>query len=115
MFGVFRRPLTVTRKSGGEYVDGIWQPGSESQITIQASVQPTSPDDMELLPSGRRDRQAFTLYADTPLRISGEVEGSNADTVNIDGAKYEASARRPWQNNIINHHVTVVTKVPDDD
>lgn len=115
MFGIFRRPLTVTRKSGGGYVDGIWQPGDETTITVKASVQPTSPDDMELLPEGRRDRQAFTLYCDTPLRVSGDVEGANADLVDIEGVSYEVSARRPWQNNIISHHVAVVTRIPDDD
>lgn len=109
----FRRPLTVTRYGEGEWVDGMWQEGEPETLIIRASVQPTSPDDMEMLPEGRRDRQAFTLYSDDPFRTADDNEGTNADRVEIDGVTYEVSARAPWQNSIIPHHRSVVTKVAE--
>jgi hypothetical protein len=113
MFDVFRRSLTVIRQQPGQYVNGVWQPGSEETLTIRASVQPTSPDDIERLPEGRRERQAFTLYSSQALRIIDESEETNADIVEIDGQRYEATARQPWQNNLINHHRTIVTRISE--
>lgn len=110
MFGIFRKPLTVTRGAAGQYVDGIWQSGSESSFTIQASVQPTTPNDVQLLPEGKRDRLAYTLYSDTSLRIANDNTQEPGDIVTIDGDSFEAMARRPWQNSIIDHHVTIVVK-----
>lgn len=112
-FGIFRRPLTVTRYANGQWVDGIWQEGVAETLTMHASVQPTSPDDMVALPEGRRDRQAFTLYSNEALRVADDDGGTNADKVEISGATYEVSARQPWQNGIVPHHRSIVTKVPD--
>lgn len=110
MFGVFRKPLTVTREQPGQYVDGVWQPGTSATLTVNASVQPTTPDEMQMLPEGERDRQAFTLYSDTELLVSNDNTQQPSDRVQIDGATYKASARAPWQNSIIPHHRTVVVK-----
>lgn len=110
MFGVFRKPLQVSRGGQGQYVDGIWQGGATSSFTIEASVQPATPDDIQLLPEGKRDRLAYTLYSDTALRIANDNTQQPGDVVTIDGETFEAMARRPWQNNIIDHHVAIVVK-----
>jgi len=110
MFSRFRKTLTVTRGGAGQFVDGIFQPGTQSSFTIQASVQPTTPDDVELIPAGKRDRLSYTLYSDTALKIANDNTQQPGDRVLIDGETYEAMGRQPWQNNIINHHRTVVVK-----
>ena len=106
-----RMPLTIRRTEGGEYVDGIWQPGTESEFTARYSVQPTSPDDMEMLPEGRRDRQAYTLFGDKPLRKA--TDEGNADRVLIYGEWYEVSAHQPWRNGLIPHERIVATKLEE--
>ena len=110
-----RMPLTIRRTEGGEYVDGIWQPGTESEFTARYSVQPTSPDDMEMLPEGRRDRQAYTLFGDKPLRMA--TDEGNADLVLIYGEWYEVHARQAWRNGLVPHERMVATRLeeqPDD-
>jgi len=107
---MFRRPLTVTRQQPGQYVDGIWQPGSTATLAIRASVQPATPDDVELLPSGQENNQAFTLYSDTALHVANEIDNTVGDLVQIGGLEYRAMARQPWQNGVVDHHKTVVVK-----
>ena len=109
-----RMPLTIRRTEGGEYVDGIWQPGTESEFTARYSVQPTSPDDMEMLPEGRRERRAYTLFGDDSLQGVGT---DNPDLVQIDGEWYEVSAVQEWRNTLIPHCRSIVTRLeeqPDD-
>lgn len=104
MFGVFRRQLSVFRKPSGEYVDGVWQPyGDAEKLTITASVQPTSPEDIELLQSGKRKRRAYTLYSDVPFQMADDNKNIEADRVEIDGEMFEIEAVQNWQNSIIPH------------
>lgn len=113
MFGIFRQPLSVKRYQPGQFVGGIWQEGGSTTLQINGSVQPTGPDDMQALPEGRRDRQAFILFSDERLNTADDNDGTNADVVTIDGQTYEVSARQPWQNGIIPHHRSIVTKEPE--
>lgn len=111
MFGIFRRPLTVTRHQPGQYVNGLWVEGATETFEARYSVQPTSPNDMQALPEGRRERRAYTLIGDTPLR---SVEATtNPDRVEIDGEMYEVSAVQEWRNNIIPHTQVIVTREPE--
>ena len=105
-----RRPLTVRRKTGGGYEDGLWVPGTVTEFTARYSVQPTSPDDMQSLPEGRRERRAYTLFGDTPL-LSVGVE--NPDLVSVDGEWYEVAAVQEWRNTLIPHTRAIVTRLED--
>jgi hypothetical protein len=110
MFGVFRRDLTAYRYSEGQYVDGIWQEGTETERTISASVQPTSTDDIELLPAGREQARNYTLITEDDLR---GLTSANPDQVDIDGERYEVSAIQVWANSIIPHKRAIVTRMED--
>ncbi len=39
MFNVFRKDLTVKRKTAGSYVNGFWVAGTDTTLTIKASVR----------------------------------------------------------------------------
>ena len=105
-----RKEITVYRVSAGQYVDGVWQEGTETSFTDRFSVQPTSPDDMEMLPEGRRQNRAYTLIGDNMLR---GVTDSNPDQVEIEGERYEVSAAQRWGNSIIPHARNVVTRLDE--
>lgn len=108
----FRRPLTVTRKAGVDtYVKGVLVPGADGPLTITASVQPTKPDEMQLLPEGRRDSESFRLYTSTRLLTATDDTKKNADTVSINGFDYEVLYCATWQNNVINHYKALVVKL----
>lgn len=105
----FRQSVTVTRYAAGSYTKGVFAPGTTSTLTIQASIQPASPNDTLLLPELRRNDKAFVLFSDTELRL---VNGStNPDRVTLFGETYEVLAKSPWRNNVINHYYYVVAKV----
>ena len=105
-----RRLLTVRRKSGGEYVNGVWVPGTVTEFTARYSVQPTSPDDMQSLPEGRRERRAYTLFGNKPLLSVGS---ENPDLVSVDGEWYEVSDVQEWRNTLIPHTRAIVTRLED--
>lgn len=111
-FAVFRKPVTVNRPGAGSYVDGFWQQGAPSQLTIQASVQPASQDDMELLPEGRRITGGYRLYTNDTLNLASGTQ--NADRVVINGADYEVMAEADWSNGIIPHKSYLVARVVED-
>jgi len=70
-FNVFRRPLTVQRKTAGSYdEDGLFSEGLITTITIQASVQPANGAILQALPEGQRNLESYTLYTDTPLNVA---------------------------------------------
>ena len=105
--------LTVTREDPGHYGDndGIWYPGDTSTFTIRASVQPLRPDEIELLPDGRRMSEAFRIYTATPLRLAVEGSNENADKVEIYGNMYEVFSQETWQNKLIDHYKIIVLKI----
>ena len=108
----FRRPLTVTRKSAVDtYVKGVLQVAAASTVSITASVQPLKPNEMELLPEGRRESEAFRLYTSTKLFPAEDSTKKNADIVSIDGKNFEVLSCATWQNNVIPHYKAIVVKL----
>lgn len=107
-----RETLTVKRVSAATtYTKGIAQAEGTANITIKASVQPLRANEMELLPEGRRDSEAFRLYTDTELLPADEVTKKNADVVVYNGKDYEVLSCARWQNRVVPHFKGVMVKV----
>jgi len=108
----FRQSITLKRRTGtGSFTKGIFTDSGTSDITIQGSIQPLKADEMELLPEGRRDSEAFRIYTDTKLFPANDDTKLNADRVVLGGKEYEVLACATWQNNVINHYKAVVVKL----
>lgn len=114
-FAVFRKSVTVRRTAPGSYVDGFWQEGGlvTPAPVINASVQPATQDDMQLLPEGRRITGAYRLYTNDTLNLA--IGAQNADRVSINGADYQVMAEADWSNGIIPHKSYLVARVVEDD
>lgn len=114
MFEVFRKDLIVIRVGDG-FLDerGIWLDGTDTYLTIKASVQPTPAKVLETLPEGYRTKSTYTLYTNTRLRVS-EDGLSNPDNVLIEDQLYQAIRIASWQNKLINHYQILVSKVDVD-
>jgi hypothetical protein len=109
-FARFRRPLTVSRKSLGAYVNGIWVQNEDYSFTILASVQPATPEDLQSLPENRRTLTAYRIYTDTQLLSA--LEGvRNPDTMTINDEEYEIAQVGVWQNGVINHYKCLAVRV----
>ena len=111
MFNVFRKGLTVKRKTAGSYINGFWVAGTNTVLTIKASVQPLSGKDIELLPEGKRLAGGYKLFTDDTLKVAIEGTSQDSDTVSIYGFDYEVIGQEIWANNLINHNVSLVSKV----
>lgn len=105
----FRKPLVVTRKSGADYVNGFWVGGTDSEITIQASRQPTSGDVRKNLPEGYDIDSAFDLFTSTELHPA-KSGGQQSDTMTILGDEFHVVRVEKWQNGVISHYRCTVAR-----
>ena len=103
-----RKKLTA-RNANGQRVKGRWQESTGTPFEILASVQPTTPNEIESLPENRRESISYTLYSRDDLVSLGENE--NPDQVQIEDAWYEVTVKNTWKNGLINHNQYVVTKI----
>jgi hypothetical protein len=108
MSSSFRKQLIRKTKAAGTIVNGVFVDGATTPTNIMASVQPLKPHEIEHLPEGRRDSQAYWLFTDTKLNT---VTSANPDLITIDNEDYEVNKIEPWQNNVLSHYKVLVVKV----
>ncbi len=117
MFDVFRRNLTVKRKTGGTYNDlGIWENGAEEILEIKASVQKTDAEILQTLPEGYRSKESYVLFTSTELKTV-DIGVTNPDRVVINGEDFQVVRVSPWQNinfKTIKHYHVLVVKINTD-
>lgn len=87
---------TVTRRARGSVVRGRVQDGTQSTVSITASVSPAMGDDLERLPEGRNSKAAYTLFTSTRLYTGGQGEDYEPDWVTIDGFYCEVQHVEKW-------------------
>lgn len=108
----FRKPQTILRMMPGEYVDGVFIPGVEAPLTIQASVQPLSDTDLINLPSGRRASDVVKMYTVSDLLTTEDMGADQQpDKLVWRGTVYEISSKSVRQSDVINHYRYWATKV----
>lgn len=78
---------------------------SPEVLTITASIQPTTGEDMQMVPEARRNQKTYKLYTSFFVKT---VEAQNPDQIIIFNERYELMQVSPWQNNanfrIVNHY-----------
>lgn len=105
----FNQPITVTRAGTGSYVGGIWQDGAPiPPFTLQASVQPVTSNDVQMLPEGQRQREAYAVFTADALKIADDNAKTTADVVTVFGRAFETVHSEAWQNKLIPHHKAVI-------
>lgn len=80
--------LTIIRKGQGDYVNGNWVNGVDSNINIKAVIQNANPDDLILLPEGTRTTEAVKIHTTSLVKTVSEVGETDADQFNYNGYKY---------------------------
>lgn len=110
----FRHSLTITRLGESVLMDnGMFSTPSESKFTIQASVQQMRPDEMQMLPEGRRQCRAVKVYSDVELHMPNQTIGQQADKFMWRGLWFEVTASDWYQNNVISHYRAYATEMTD--
>ena len=102
-FSAFERQIDGHRKTGGSYVNGDWVEAVPTDISVMSSVQPSPNKDLMLLPEGRREGGAYSLYSTSELR--------NGDVYFLYGDAYEVLAVEVWQNGILPHYKAVAARM----
>ena len=69
------------------------------------------PDEMVLLPEGRREKQSYKLYTDTELFIADMLNQKNADLVTIMEKVFEIVGVFPNQSGVISHYKAIAALV----
>ena len=111
-FEFFRSPITVYRLAAGTYINGRWTATTYTPIATTASIQPTTGEDLKVVPEGRRSGKTYKLY--TSFRIQ-TVTYQNPDQVEINGERFEVVEVFTWQNNenftIVNHYKYIAMNI----
>ena len=106
------KSLIRRRKFGGNYVKGQWIPGEPDDTPFKGSWQPASGKTLELLPEGKRSREAYRCFA--PIKIdfrSADAHGDKeADMVLCNGVEYEVTTAAEWNNGILPHWNLICTR-----
>jgi hypothetical protein len=98
----------------GDWVLGDWVEGEKTSTPFLGSWQPASGKALEILPVGKRSREAYKVFA--PIEIdftpADETKQISGDIVIKEGIEYEVSAAAPWNNGMIPHWELICTRVP---
>jgi len=101
--------LTVKRRAVGSYsaTTGMSTPGTETELTITASVQPTSGKILERLEINRREKDVKTVYTHTEIL--------NNDFIIIDTHEYEVNNVEDYSRHpFLQHYKVVATRKKDE-
>ena len=88
--------VTVERTSAGAYVDGLYQKGTVSTFKTMCSVQQPSPDELQSLPEGERDKDIRKFISKKSIRTTSDRDGLIADIVLYKGVRYKIISAGDW-------------------
>lgn len=92
-------PVTLRRYAAGSRgSDGRWAPGSTTDTTIRASVQPLTERQLASLPEGERQTDQRKVLTTTALRVGRQSEDTQGDRLSWDGGTtwYEVRQADEW-------------------
>lgn len=117
----FRRPVTILRRSLGVMNEnGYYTPGSDTEMTIRASVQPLNTNEYTAVaPEGSRNIQYVKLYTNVPLQTEKEAgwdgPATEADVILWQNSRWKVIQCDAYQSNVINHYKAIAKEVMPDD
>ena len=106
--------FTVLRASSTSkgYDDGKGNWISADQTTDQflssGSIQPLSGDDIKLLPESFKSTSLLKIYTKNLLKSTDQFNNIQADTLIIDGSKYQVQIVEHWRQLSIDHYKVIV-------
>ena len=95
--------LSVVRDSGGAYVNGQYQPSYGTPFPVWASVQPVTPETVQMLPEAARTRAKLLAYAGSEqprIRTTDLDSGASADRVTYRNTDFLAIEVADWTGHV---------------
>lgn len=106
-------PITVYRKTQGSYVNGIFVPGTETQITRNVNIQPVKPSEIMMMPESERTKEWYKIYCAEDLRTLQEgASGWSADEFIWQGYRYRVMKVSVWNMGTLNHYKAWAARIP---
>ena len=73
-FDGWLQTITGTR-TAGSYVSGRWVAGTPSNLSFSGVVQNATPDDLKVLPEGKRTEEAIKIH--TTFELIPQIDNTN--------------------------------------
>jgi hypothetical protein len=105
-------PVVLRRKGPGQFVGGIWQPGTVTTDVIRACVHAATPESTMNMSEGIRVEADVVIYSRSPLRAAGEAGQTEADEIEWQGRTYRVL--QVWPRIEGGHHKAVASRLPDE-
>lgn len=90
--------IIIYRRSGGDYVKGIWVEGTTKELKALASVQQPTKEEIELMTGLERDKDMKMFYANKTIVASSEFDDTEADIIKWKGRLYKAMKLGDWDS-----------------
>jgi hypothetical protein len=114
---IFKKQIQVIRNQTGFYVQdvnspnlGLWQNGQEISFTIEASVQPSPWEVMQILPEGYREKPSYVIYTEKEL-FSSEENETNPDIVILYNKKYLILKKKIYDMTHLSHFELIAVEL----
>jgi hypothetical protein len=91
--------LAVKRAVAGAYVNGRYVASAPAGLTVLASVQPLTGDDLLVLPEGERTTGAIEIFSVVELLPTQEALNKLGDLVTYLGKDYRVRNVQNWDPN----------------
>lgn len=107
--------LIINRSATGSYVDGRFVPGPITQLSVDAVVQQATPDEIRLLPEGRRGGEIISVFTEIELKTTDESsKQTKGDSFVYLGKTFEVHKIGNWNTHFgLNHFKSVAVKQDD--
>ena len=110
---VFRTMALIQKTfEPGQWVKGQWVEGSVKEIPFKGTAQPASGKAMEMLPEGKRNNEAITVYAPAGMKFTTADPRTqrSGDIIIWEENEYEVQVVRPWKCGLIPHWELLATR-----
>jgi len=88
--------VTVERKTGGAYVNGLWVPGSTVTFKTLASPQQPTPRQLQVIPEGERNQDIRLFYCKKVVRTASDKDQLEADVILHKGLRFRVMQLADW-------------------
>jgi hypothetical protein len=88
--------VVVFRTSPGAYVSGIYQPSIVDTFKTLCSVQQPTPEDLQILSMGERDKDIRKFICKKSVRTTDDKDGTIADVIRYKGKDYKVIQASDW-------------------
>lgn len=108
-----KTPITVLRQGAGSWVNGRWVDSGETELPIEANVQPLRGHELLTLPESDRSKASIKVYCVDTLNTVEEVGQTKADIIVWEGKRWQAIRTMTYKMGVLDHTKTICYRLPE--